>query len=199
MDHLAYQRQRHKQCAFNVYAAAMMQYALAPLCAAFGDPQRAHAAMALGKKREAATVKRFSSESRGLFVINLPGWARKKPYVSATGRWLPRSCSTCPQANTSAAVRAPVECPPEMGFSYPANAGWRLWALAKAGRADVIVKDLRERWATMPCARLNNALQEFWEVTPDSEAEWCHGPVAPLYITYMSRGYPASRNRIQAL
>jgi len=27
-----------------------------------------------------------------------------------------------------------------MGFSYPANAGWRLWALAQAGRADVIVK-----------------------------------------------------------
>jgi len=25
------------------------------------------------------------------------------------------------------------KCPPEMGFSYPANAGWRLWALAKGG------------------------------------------------------------------
>jgi hypothetical protein len=32
---------------------------------------------------------------------------------------------------TQAALQVLAECPPEMGFSYPANAGWRLWALAK--------------------------------------------------------------------
>ena len=44
IDHSAYQAQRHKQCAFNLYAAAAMQHALAPLCQAMGNPERADAA-----------------------------------------------------------------------------------------------------------------------------------------------------------
>jgi len=83
-------------------------------------------------------------------------------------------------------VRALVECPPEMGFSYPANAGWRLWALGKAGRPEIIVKEFRERWATMESVALNNTLQENWHATPDSGDEWSHCPVAPLYVTTMS-------------
>ena len=75
-----------------------------------------------------------------------------------------------------------ADCPPEMGFSYPCNAGWRLWALAKGGRADVIVKDFRERWATMDSVRLNNTLQEDWTAQPDSGQQWSHCAVVPLYI-----------------
>jgi hypothetical protein len=71
-----------------------------------------------------------------------------------------------------------------MGFSYPANACWRLWALARGGRADVIVKDFRERWATMDSVRLNNTLQEDWKAAPDSGAQWSHCPVVPLYLAY---------------
>jgi hypothetical protein len=73
-----------------------------------------------------------------------------------------------------------------MGFSYPANAGWRLWALAKGGRADVILQDLRERWAAMDSVRLNNTLQEDWLAKPDSSQQWSHCAVVPLYIAYMS-------------
>ena len=87
----------------------------------------------------------------------------------------------CPDGRTDAAIRALAECPREMGFSYPANAGWRLWALAKGGRADVIMKDFRERWATMESVKLNNTLQENWHA-----GRWSHCPVAPLYVTYMS-------------
>jgi len=71
-----------------------------------------------------------------------------------------------------------------MGFSYPANAGWRLWALAKGGRADIILADLRQRWATMASVKLNNTLQEDWSASPDTGQEWSHCPVAPLYIAY---------------
>ena len=39
IDHSAYQRQRHKQCAFNLYAAAMLEHALAPIARARGDHQ----------------------------------------------------------------------------------------------------------------------------------------------------------------
>ena len=92
----------------------------------------------------------------------------------------------CPQGRTDALLQVLAECPPEMGFSYPANAGWRLWALGKGGRADVIVKDFRERWATMESVELNNTLQEDWHAKPDSASEWSHCPVAPLYVTTMS-------------
>jgi alpha-L-rhamnosidase len=71
-----------------------------------------------------------------------------------------------------------------MGFSYPANAGWRLWALAKAGRADVIVSDLRKRWAPMASVRENNTLQEDWEARHDSGQQWSHCAVVPLYIAH---------------
>ena len=56
----------------------------------------------------------------------------------------------CPGDETTAAVRALAECPPQLRLSYPCNAGWRYWALGKAGRGDVIVSEFREKWAAMP-------------------------------------------------
>ncbi len=187
IDHIAYQRQRHKQCAFNLYAAAMLQNALAVLCDAFGDHSRAQAARGLGRSLQQATVRHFWNPQQNLFIINLP-WLREE----GSPRMCDRSLATailfdqCPGGRTGAVLRALAECPPEMGFSYPANAGWRLWALGKGGRADVIVKDFRERWATMESVKLNNTLQEHWHAQPDSTDEWSHCPVAPLYVTTMS-------------
>jgi hypothetical protein len=186
IDHNAYQKTRHKQCAFNLYNTAMLEHALAPICAAFGDAKRADEARAFGRRLLTATVRRFWSAERGLFVNNLPWLAEEKQ-----PRTCDRSLATavmfdqCPGGKTESAVRSLADCPAEMGFSYPANAGWRLWALAKAGRADVIVKDLRERWATMDSVRLNNTLQEDWQARPDSGQQWSHCPVVPLYILYM--------------
>jgi hypothetical protein len=187
IDHIAYQRQRHKQCAFNLYAAAMLQNALAPVCEAFGDHARAQAARDLGRRLQTASVQRFWSPGRHLFINNLP-WLREE----GSPRLCDRSLATavlfdqCPNGQTEAALRVLAECPPEMGFSYPANAGWRLWALGKGGRADVIVKDFRERWACLESVGLNNTLQEDWHAKPDSGSEWSHCPVAPLYVTTMS-------------
>ncbi len=187
IDHVAYQQQRHKQCAFNLYAAAMLQNPLAQICEAFGDPTRASAARDFGLQIQAATVRRFWDPKQSLFINNLP-WLKE----DGGQRMCDRSLATavlydqCPQGRTEAASRALADCPPEMGFSYPANAGWRLWALGKCGRADVIVKDLRERWATLDSVRLNNTLQENWHVKPDSNSEWSHCPVIPLYIPTMS-------------
>jgi hypothetical protein len=187
MDHIAYQRQRHKQCAFNLYAAAMLQNPLPRLCEAFGDSARAQAARDLGRQIQEATVRRFWSPEQNLFINNLP-WLGEE----GSPRMCDRSLATailfgqCPHGQTGAALRALAECPPEMGFSYPANAGWRLWALGKGGRADVIVKDFRERWAYMESVQLNNTLQEDWHAKPDSGSEWSHCPVAPLYVTTMS-------------
>jgi hypothetical protein len=185
MDHAAYKRQRHKQCAFNLYAAAIMQNCLAPICRAFGDAGPAETADQFGQDLLRATVRKYWSRERALFINNLPWLAEE-----GTARTCDRSLATavlfdqCPDHQSQHAVQSLAECPPEMGFSYPANAGWRLWALAKAGRADVIVKDLRDRWAPMDSVRLNNTLQEDWKAAPDSGAQWSHCAVVPLYIAY---------------
>jgi hypothetical protein len=185
IDHAAYQRQRHKQCAFNLYTAAVMQHALAPICRAFGDAVEAQTANQFGQDLLRAAVRKFWSRQRCLFINNLPWLAEEK-----TARTCDRSLATavlfdqCPGRKAETAVRSLADWPPEMGFSYPANAGWRLWALARAGRADVIVKDLRERWAPMDSVRLNNTLQEDWKAAPDSGAQWSHCAVVPLYIAY---------------
>ena len=185
IDHVAYQRQRHKQCAFNLYVTAAMQHALAPICRAFGDAGQAEVADQFGKDLLRAAVRGFWSRERALFINNLPWLAEEK-----TPRTCDRSLATailfdqCPDGNTEAALQSLANCPPEMGFSYPANACWRLWALARGGRADVIVKDLRERWATMDSVRLNNTLQEDWKAAPDSGAQWSHCAVVPLNLAY---------------
>ena len=192
IDHIAYQRQRHKQCAFNLYAAAMFQHALAPICRAFGDRANEEASLNFGRQLQAAAVRRFWSPQRETFINNLPWLDEKKPDEEQQPRMCDRSLATailfdqCPGGRTANPLRALVECPPEMGFSYPANAGWRLWALAQGGRADVVVKEFRERWATLDSVRLNNTLQEDWAAHPDSSSEWSHCPVAPLYVTHMS-------------
>ncbi|MCA9419226.1 MAG: alpha-L-rhamnosidase, partial [Candidatus Omnitrophica bacterium] len=53
------------------------------------------------------------------------------------------------------------------------------------GRTDVIVKDWRERWATMSSVVLNNSLQEWWTAKPDSSSLWSHCPVSPVFVLYM--------------
>ena len=185
IDHSAYQRQRHKQCAFNLCSAAAMQHALAPICRAFGDARSAEAASEFGERLQAAAVKTFWSREHGLFVNDLPWLAEEKKL-----RTCDRSLATailydqCPAGQTESALRSLAECPAEMGFSYPANAGWRLWALAKAGRADVIVKDLRTRWATMTSVIENNTLQENWQAHHDSHEQWSHCAVVPLYLAF---------------
>lgn len=185
IDHIAYQKQRHKQCAFNLYAAAAMEHALAPLARAFGDTRQAREISDFGQSLLKAAVRKFWNPSDGLFIVNLPWLGEEK------GRRLcDRSLATavlfdqCPGRHTAAAINALAKCPPEMGFSYPANAGWRLQALGKAGRADVIISDFRKRWATMDSVRLNNTLQEDWRAAPDSGAQWSHCAVIPIFVLY---------------
>lgn len=185
IDHVAYKQQRHKQCAFNLYAAAMFKHALAPLAQAFDDRQRAERFARLGDELLAATVRRYWSPERGLFVNNLPWLAEE-----GSPRFCDRSLATailfdqCPKGNTAAALKALAECPPEMGFSYPCNANWRYWALAKLGRTDVVLADFRRRWATMNSVLLNNTIQEDWTAPPDSGSQWSHCAVAPIYVLF---------------
>ncbi len=186
IDHNAYQKQAHKQCAFTLYAAAMLRHALAPICEAMGETVAARAASQFGEALLEAAQQRFWDPERRVFVVNRPWLAEEK-----RARLCDRSLATavlfdqCPDGQTAEAVAALAGCPPEMGFSYPANAGWRLWALGKGGRADVIVQDLRQRWATMGSVVQNKVLQEDWEARTDSSQQWSHCAVVPIYIAHM--------------
>ncbi len=187
IDHHAYLKTRHKQCAFNLYAAAMFKHALAPICLALGEAEREKAFVHFGRDLQAGAIRHFWSVEQDLFVNNLPWLAEEKQ-----PRLCDRSLATallfnqCPRGHNQAALDALVACPPMMGFSYPANAGWRLWALARGGRTDVVIKDLRTRWASMDSVRLNHTLQEDWQAQPDSGAQWSHCPVAPLFVAFMN-------------
>ena len=186
IDHNAFKHPRHKQCSFNLYTAAAFEHAFAPMCEVMGERKRAEYALAFAAKLRRAAVKKFWDPSRAVFIDNLP-WTEEEEI-----RYSDRTLATavlfdqCPGKNTKASVEILASAPPSMGFSYPANAGWRLWALARAGRADVVLEDLRTRWATMASVRENNTLQEFWEVVPDSTSQWSHCAVVPLYILQMS-------------
>ena len=186
IDHEAYQRQRHKQCAFNLYAAAMYQHALAPICRAFGEHERAKAFARLGQDIQSAAVRAFWSRDHVTFVNNRP-WMDEEGSIRLDDRALATALlfDQCPNNNSAASLAALADCPAEMGISYPCNAGWRLWALARHGRIDVVLKELRERWATMRSVIENNTLQEFWQARPDTTDEWSHCPVAPVYVLFM--------------
>jgi hypothetical protein len=185
MDHIAFQQVRHRQCAFNLYTAAALEHALAPLAELFGEPDRARHFRDLGKRIHSGAVRRYWSRQHGMFVDNLP-WTDEERAIRLSDRTLATAIlfDQCPEG-AAASVRALAECPPELGISYPCNAGWRYWALAKAGRAEVVIRDLRQRWATMASVRLNNTLQEDWTAPADSGAQWSHCALAPLYVLFM--------------
>ena len=73
----------------------------------------------------------------------------------------------------------------ELGLSYPANAHWRLQALAYHGRIDVVLRELRYRWAALPSVVENNTIAEHWEPRPDTTDQWSHAAVAPLFLLFM--------------
>ena len=179
MDHDAYRLQSHKQCAFNLYVAAMFQHALAKIAGLFGDDPEPF--RQFGRELEAATVARFWDRQRRLFVVN-PG----EPEARLCDRSLATAIlfDQCPGGDTAATLWALAEFPPELGLSYPPNAVWRYWALAKGGRTEVIVRELREKWAVMPSVLSNNTLQEDWRARCDSTAQFSHCPLAPLVMLY---------------
>ena len=185
IDHEAYHNQRNRQCAFNLYAAAMYRHALAPLAETMGQSARAVESRRRGDAILRAAVARFWSPQERVFLDNRP-WldADKAPRMSDRALATSILFDQCPGGDTAAALKALVETPPQMGLSYPCNAGWRYWALGRLGRSDVILRDFRTRWATMRSVLENNTLQEMWTVEPDSYSQWSHCPLAPIYALY---------------
>lgn len=177
--------QKHKYCAFNLYVAGMCKLALAPLCEAMGEGGLAGVALAFGKALHEACVSTFWDEEAQYFVENKP-WIAEEGTKRTSDRTLGMSVlfEQCPGGAISEALRQLEECPAEMGFSYPANAIWRLRALAGAGSINAYLDDVRNRWGALPSVWENNALQEQWVARYDSTSQWSHCAVSPLIVWY---------------
>ena len=181
-----YPRARQKQCAFNLFTAAILKAALAPIAALAGDPAGEKRWLAAAEALLAATVGRFWSRERGLFVNNLP-WEDEEGGARLDDRSLATALlfDQCPQGRVAEVVKVLASPPPSMGVSYPANAHWRMQALARHGRIDAVLRDLRQRWAAMPSVVYNNTTSEDWAPRPDSPDQWSHCAVGPLFVLYM--------------
>ncbi len=185
MDHIAYKMQRHKQCAFNLYVAAMLQKALSPIAEARGDRENADKFRQRGKTLLENTIAKYWDPDRKTFVNNRP-WTKEENEVRMDDRSLSNAIlfDQCPDGDTTESLRLLVEQPPEMGYSYPCNACWRYWALCRLGRSDIVLREFRDRWATMDSVRLNNTLAEDWTAQPDSGSQWSHCAVSPLFVLF---------------
>ena len=185
MDHIAFRKQRHKQCAFNLYVAAMLQNALTPLAEAKGDMENAAKFRQRGKALLEKTIAKYWDPQRKTFVNNRP-WRdeEKQPFMDDRSLATAILFEQCPGGDVAESLRLLVEQPPEMGYSYPCNACWRYWALCRLGRSDVVLKEFRNRWATMDSVLLNNTLAEDWAAQPDSGSQWSHCAVSPLFVLY---------------
>ncbi len=129
MDYSAYQQsgqmphltQRRKQCAFNLYTAAMLQHALAPICRAFGDVASATAVEEFGRTLQAAAVKTFWSREHRIFINNLPWLAEDRQIAPLRSLKFATAIlfGSMPRAATSRRRRASAgrDCPREMGLS----------------------------------------------------------------------------------
>jgi hypothetical protein len=177
---------RQKQCAFNLFTAAILNTALAPIAVLAGDPAGEKRWAGAANGLLAATVGRFWSRERGLFVNNLP-WEDEEGGARLDDRSLATALlfDLCPGGRVAESVAALASLPSSMGLSYPANAHWRMQALARHGRIDAVLRELRERWGAMPSVVYNNTTSEDWAVRPDSPDQWSHCAVGPLFVLYM--------------
>lgn len=186
MDHNAYSYQRQKQCAFNLFVSAMCTHGLAPLCKAFKEPTIETEVEQFGSEILQAATTHFWSKKHRAFVNDLP-WkgGNEEPHFDDRALATSILFDQCPDKRTEETIKLLKEVPSNMGLSYPANAIWRLWALAKGAEVQTVIDELQTRWYGMESVLLNNTIQEGWHAQPDSGSQWSHCAVGPLIIMHM--------------
>jgi hypothetical protein len=180
-----FERQHHRQCAFNLLAAAALGHALAPLAALAGDAAAERRFAGAGDALVAACVARFWSRERALFACNLP-WQDEEGGERLDDRSLATALlfDQCPEGRAAESVRALAQPAEGLSLSDPAGSLWRMRALARHARIDAVLRELRERWARLPAVVENNTNPERFDVRADSSDEWSHCAVGPLLVLY---------------
>jgi alpha-L-rhamnosidase len=185
IDHDAYKLQRHKQCAFNMYAIAMMKFAFSPLAVALGEGDISREAIAFAEGLYEQVKAVYWDSSKSLFICNKP-WRNEE----GEERLCDRSLATAilfdlfPNNSFENALEVLIQKPENLGLSYPPNTNWYLWALGKKGKIDAIFNDFETRWIKLNSIHQNNTMQEMWHVIPDSGSQWSHAAIAPLITVF---------------
>ncbi len=180
LDHEAYEQQRHRLASMNCYIYGMLRMHWLPLMCALGKEAEVAPYEVFADRLRERLIERFWDPERQMFFDNLP-WIEEEKTRKVSDRTLAMAIlyDLCPKGD-SAVCGEYLAHSPDLKLSYPCNAVWRQWALGKLGYVDVILQDLRDRWATMDSVRFNHTYQEFWTVPTDSTAEFSHVPQAPL-------------------
>lgn len=200
IDHIGFHNEDDKHCALNLYWAGFLTRGLARLLEWNGQAAQAAAARA----RAAAIVQRvrriYWSAADSLYVDNLPRRTKDGAiHVHARTLAMALMFDQVPKGSERRAVDLLGSFPTgkndsilsleggrlQLGFNYPLNDIWRLWALGRHGRADLIVKDLRERWSDLPSVRENGTYAEFWNPRPSESGDvWCQSNPVPIAVLY---------------
>ena len=182
--------QRDRQCAFNLLYAGMLSRSMAPMCRAFGDVKLATEIELLGARVLKATVARFWSREHGAFVDNLPWWREDGGvHFSEWTLGLSVEYDQCPGGAIESSVELLATKPKNVGIDNTTEpVAWGWWALAKGGRPDVVVKELREVFGAMNSVLLNNTIEEGYGGSkyPDKGSNWSDSCCAPIYVAAMS-------------
>lgn len=200
IDHIGFLSEEDKHCALNVYWAGFLTQGLARLYEWTGQPAKARAARGRAAEIVREVRARYWSEAESLFIDNLPrraadGVAR----VHARTLSMALLFGAIPPGREARAVEMlhafPTRSSPsvfdvaggriKLGFNYPLNDIWRLWALAAHGRGDLIVTDLRDRWSHLPSVLENGTYAEFWDPAPSETGQvWCQSNPVPIIALY---------------
>ena len=182
--------QRDRQCCFNLFWAAALTRAMAPMCRAFGDAKLANEIERLGARVLKATVARFWSREHGAFVDNLPWWREDGGvHFSEMTLGISVEYDQCPGGAIQRSVELLATKPKNVGIDNSTEpVAWGWWALAKGGRPDVVVKELREVYGTMASVQLNNWIEEFYGGSKrrTRDRTGVTPACAPIYVAMMS-------------
>lgn len=186
IDHEAYQQQKHKKCAFNLYVSAMALNALSPLATAVKDDAFAKEVTNWGQNLLQKIQAVYWDDSSQAFVVNKPWFNNEKGK-----RYCDKSLAMAimydlnPNKNNQKSYEILKNRPSEMGRSYVTNAFWRYWALGKMGDVTEHLKEFRNEWINMPSVNLNNTMAEWMNVKPDCNHQWSHAAIAPMVAMHM--------------
>jgi hypothetical protein len=168
IDHDAYQQQSHKKLALNLYHLQMKVM----LGWIRGEE-------VILEWSYAAIMREFYDSKLGVLVNN-PGEAQPRFCDRSIHHllWLHANGYPLPE-NLDKTIEILTTTPASMGIGYPVNSIWRHWAWARMGRPDLILEELRTRWANMYSVVNNGTIQEMWDVTPGSTSMMSHCGVIP--------------------
>jgi hypothetical protein len=199
IEHHGYKAHADKHAAFNILYVAYLREGMARLADGLGEPRRAEEYRQRADRIADRLRALYWSPTDQVFVDNLPRVREDGEYrlhewtlsVALLHGLVPEgeeshildllASPSTKRTESSYPVSRPAGV---MGFSHPGNAAWRLWALSRYGRADAVVRDLRERYGNMTSIRLNNTLSEEWNPTPGGGSAWCQNYTAPLFVLY---------------